>query len=151
MKRLLLTMSATCLLSSTVFAAASLDSNTGKLSYAMGYRTGQALKAQSITIDQSDFANWLKAGISGATPAVSEKDMQDSLTAMQKQIGEKMQQQYAKLADKNEAEGTAFLAKNAKEAGVVTTASGLQYKVINAGSGQAQLPMIRLPLITKAN
>ena len=135
MKRLLLTMSATFLLSSATFAAASLDSNTGKLSYAMGYRTGQALKAQSITIDNDAFTQGLKAGTTGATPAISEKDMQDALTTMQKQIGEKMQQQYAKLADKNEAEGAAFLAKNAKESGVVTTASGLQYKVINAGSG----------------
>jgi peptidylprolyl isomerase/FKBP-type peptidyl-prolyl cis-trans isomerase FklB len=36
-------------------------------------------------------------------------------------------------AAKNEAAGAAFLAKNAKEPGVMTTASGLQYKVVHEG------------------
>ena len=36
-------------------------------------------------------------------------------------------------AQKNEAAGAAFLAKNAKEPGVVTTASGLQYKIVHEG------------------
>jgi FKBP-type peptidyl-prolyl cis-trans isomerase FklB len=34
------------------------------------------------------------------------------------------------------AEGTAFLAENAKKPGVKTTASGLQYKVITPGTGK---------------
>ena len=36
----------------------------------------------------------------------------------------------------NKAAGEAFLAENAKKEGVVTTASGLQYKVIKAGKGE---------------
>jgi FKBP-type peptidyl-prolyl cis-trans isomerase FkpA len=39
------------------------------------------------------------------------------------------------LPMKNMAEGKAFLEKNKTAAGVVTTASGLQYKVLRAGSG----------------
>ncbi len=38
-------------------------------------------------------------------------------------------------ADKNEAEGEAFLAKVKKEEGVKTSASGLAYKVLTAGTG----------------
>ena len=41
----------------------------------------------------------------------------------------------AKSADENKAEGTAFLAENAKKEGVITTASGLQYKVLKEGDG----------------
>jgi len=37
--------------------------------------------------------------------------------------------------EKNVKEGEAFLAANAKKDGVKTTASGLQYKVIKAGTG----------------
>lgn len=37
-------------------------------------------------------------------------------------------------AAKNQAEGEAFLAANAKKAGVVTTESGLQYKIIEPGN-----------------
>jgi peptidylprolyl isomerase/FKBP-type peptidyl-prolyl cis-trans isomerase FklB len=36
-------------------------------------------------------------------------------------------------AKKNEAEGEAFLKKNAMEPGVMTTASGLQYKIVRQG------------------
>lgn len=38
------------------------------------------------------------------------------------------------LTRKNDEDGKAFLAANAKKAGVETTASGLQYKIIEAGS-----------------
>jgi len=37
--------------------------------------------------------------------------------------------------EKNKKEGEAFLAKNAKQDGVVVTETGLQYKVITAGDG----------------
>jgi len=41
----------------------------------------------------------------------------------------------AEAATKTKAEAKAFLEKNAKEKGVVTTASGLQYKIIKEGQG----------------
>ena len=40
-----------------------------------------------------------------------------------------------KAFEKNISEGKSFLAENAKREGVVTTASGLQYEVIQAGNG----------------
>ncbi|GIT05795.1 MAG: hypothetical protein CM1200mP29_12060 [Verrucomicrobiota bacterium] len=42
--------------------------------------------------------------------------------------------------DKNKAEGEAFLAKVKKEEGVKTTASGLAYKVLTAGTGASPKP-----------
>ncbi|WPC75661.1 FKBP-type peptidyl-prolyl cis-trans isomerase [Vibrio porteresiae] len=40
-----------------------------------------------------------------------------------------------KLAEENFAKGQAFLAENAKKEGIVTTASGLQYEVLQPGTG----------------
>jgi peptidylprolyl isomerase len=40
-----------------------------------------------------------------------------------------------KAADQNFAEGQAFLAENAKKEGIIITESGLQYKVLQEGSG----------------
>jgi FKBP-type peptidyl-prolyl cis-trans isomerase FklB len=40
------------------------------------------------------------------------------------------------VAEKNKKEGEAFLAENAKKEGVVTLPSGLQYKIIQQGSGR---------------
>ena len=43
----------------------------------------------------------------------------------------------AAQAETNKVEGTAFLAENAGREGIVTTDSGLQYEVIEAGSGRS--------------
>jgi FKBP-type peptidyl-prolyl cis-trans isomerase FklB len=46
------------------------------------------------------------------------------------------QPEAAPKADAKSADGESFLAANAKKAGVVTTASGLQYKVLKSGTGE---------------
>lgn len=53
---------------------------------------------------------------------------------LQKLRAELMQQQN-KVASKNLEEGKAFLAGNAKKEGVITTSSGLQYKILKSGNG----------------
>lgn len=139
MKRLLpATVSAACLLLSVAtFAdtAPAAPAKTDHLSYAMGFKTGQALNKQSVTINTHNFTEGLQDGYAGKTPVVSEKDMQVALTNMQQEMVKKMQQKYNEIADKNAAEGKTFLAENAKKPGVITTASGLQYQVIDKGDG----------------
>ncbi len=46
----------------------------------------------------------------------------------------------AAAASKNEAAARTFLAQNAKRKGVVTTASGLQYRILTPGSGASPRP-----------
>ena len=50
----------------------------------------------------------------------------------------------AAAAGKNREEGNAFLAKNKAQPGVVTTASGLQYQVLRAGSGERPMATSRV-------
>ena len=140
MKRLLPALTGLCLLLSiTVYADApsntALTTDTEKLSYAMGYKTGAALKAQSITIDSQQFYQGLDTGYQGKQSAMSDQDMQTVLTNMQQQMAKKMQQQYTQASTTNLQAGNDFLAKNAKLPGVVTTASGLQYQVVTPGTG----------------
>src|SRR3990167_408509 len=134
MKKLVTTFSTACLLLSAVAWA---DINENTVSYAMGFKTGQAMKAQSITVNTQRFSQGLQDGYTGKQPSVSEADMQTALTNMQKKVIQNMQQQSQAAAEKNEQEGQAFLAKNAKLPGVVTTASGLQYKIIDQGNGNS--------------
>jgi FKBP-type peptidyl-prolyl cis-trans isomerase len=47
-----------------------------------------------------------------------------------------MQEKQKEMAEKNKKDGETFLAENKKKAGVVTLPSGLQYKVITAGTGK---------------
>lgn len=137
MKKFLPTLAMGVLCTATVYAATALNTNEDKLSYAMGFKTGQALKTQSVVVNTQNFAQGLDAGYTDQKPAISEQDMQTVLNDMQQQMVKKMQQKYEVASDKNQAEGQAFLAKNAKEAGVVTLPTGLQYKIINPGNGES--------------
>jgi len=112
-----------------------LDTESAKVSYAMGFKTGQAMKARDVTINTADFSQGLEDGYNIKTPAMTEQEMQTVLTAMQKKMVKKMQQKYTEVAENNLKDGEAFLAKNAKEPGVVTLPSGLQYKIITPGKG----------------
>lgn len=135
MRKLLPSMA--LVLCASTFAASNLTSPTDQLSYAIGYKTGQAMKQQSVTINQADFSQGLQAGYTGQQPAVSEENMQTALTNMQQQMAQNMQQKYTQQAQANLEAGQAFLAKNGKEPGVVTLPSGLQYKIVNPGNGDS--------------
>ena len=56
-------------------------------------------------------------------------------TLQQQADAEQQKRQAAELA-KTAAAGKAYLAENAKQAGVVTTASGLQYRIVKPGTGR---------------
>lgn len=62
--------------------------------------------------------------------------MRTTLVNLKKKISVAQQQQQKQQADKNLAEGKAFLEENGKKEGVKTLPSGLQYKVIQEGSGK---------------
>jgi FKBP-type peptidyl-prolyl cis-trans isomerase FklB len=58
------------------------------------------------------------------------------LTQYKKQAEAQQLIELRKQAEENSKIGTAFLAENAKKAGMQTTASGLQYQVLKAGTGK---------------
>jgi FKBP-type peptidyl-prolyl cis-trans isomerase len=112
--------------------------------YAMGVGLGQQFKAEGIAIDPEK----LKAGIERATGAATgaEPYTQEQLTAAmdgfqalmqakQQAKAAEEQKEMAAAAKKYKDEGSKFLTENGKRKGVTTTASGLQYEVLNEGTG----------------
>ncbi|MFV0364957.1 MAG: FKBP-type peptidyl-prolyl cis-trans isomerase [Mangrovibacterium sp.] len=112
-----------------------LTSQVDSVSYAIGMFIG---KQQAEGIKQapggkdlnkevmvSAFANAVNEGETKITEEEAQQVIQAYFTVQQNQAGEK-----------NKAEGEAFLTENAKKDGVVTTASGLQYRVIKEGTGE---------------
>jgi FKBP-type peptidyl-prolyl cis-trans isomerase FklB len=57
------------------------------------------------------------------------------MTDLQSQVRQKQEEKRQALAESNKKDGAAFLAANATKPGVVTLPSGLQYKVLTAGTG----------------
>ncbi|MBI4838452.1 MAG: FKBP-type peptidyl-prolyl cis-trans isomerase, partial [Nitrospirae bacterium] len=67
---------------------------------------------------------------------LTDDELRETLTALQKDLSAKQQERMQGLLDKNKKEGAAFLEGNKKKEGVKTTASGLQYNVIKEGTGK---------------
>lgn len=100
-----------------------------KVSYALGMSIANNLMASGIkNLNTEEFVKAIKASLAGEQPAMSVVEAQQVLN----DYFTKLQEEQTAAV---KAEGKAFLAENAKKEGVVTLPSGLQYKVLNAGTG----------------
>jgi FKBP-type peptidyl-prolyl cis-trans isomerase FklB len=99
-----------------------------KLSYALGMSMGARLHQQSVEVDPNIMAMGLKAALAGGKTLLTQEEAQAAIVAAQNGMR-------AKLKDANEKEGQTFLAANKSKEGIVTLPSGLQYKILKAGTG----------------
>jgi FKBP-type peptidyl-prolyl cis-trans isomerase FklB len=107
---------------------------TARMNYALGYQLGRDLAGTEIKSEA--LLKGLQDGSKGAQPALKPEEMQAALGGLEKRVNEQRAKQQAESAQKAAAAGSAYLAQNAKQAGVTTTKSGLQYKVLKPGTGR---------------
>ena len=113
-----------------------LKTQKDKVSYSIGMDIGMTLKNQSIEVDPAILSRGIKDSMTGQKPLMTEQEIRDTIAAFQKEMMAKQQELAKQMGEKNKKEGEAFLAENKKKEGVKTLASGLQYKVIKAGTGK---------------
>ena len=113
-----------------------LKSQKEKFSYSMGVDTGQKLQNFPIEVDVDLFINGIKDVFSKSKILMTEKEIQETLMDLQKEMRAKLEERMKELGEKNKKEGDLFLAENKKKEGVVTLPSGLQYKVLKEGTGE---------------
>ena len=132
--------------STAAFAApasqSALTTDKDKVSYAIGMRMAASLEEVKGDVDPAVLSRAITTSLSGGKMQMTIPEAQTVLTAFGKKMQARQAAVQAKQAagqqaagQKNQAEGTAFLAGNAKKPGVKTTASGLQYQVVQAGNG----------------
>ncbi|MBI5328030.1 MAG: FKBP-type peptidyl-prolyl cis-trans isomerase [Deltaproteobacteria bacterium] len=112
-----------------------LKNEKDKISYGIGLSIGSNFKGQSVDINPDVLLRGIKDALSGSKPLMTEKEIQEIMAAFQKEMTAKQAERMKVLAEKNKKDGEAFLTENKKKDGVKTTSSGLQYKIIKAGSG----------------
>lgn len=142
MKMKLVSVAVMGLAMNTVIAATSapaLTTDMDKLSYSVGVDLGKNLKRQGIEINPMVMARGIQEAMSGGPLSMTEEEMKEALTKFQKDLMAKRAAQLDKKSEMNKATGEAFLAQNKSKAGVVTLPSGLQYKIITAGTGAKPL------------
>jgi FKBP-type peptidyl-prolyl cis-trans isomerase FklB len=137
MKIKLVTAAVLGLAMSTAMAATdtSLSTDTDKLSYSIGADLGKNFKTQGIEINPTALAKGMQDGMGNGSLALTEQQMKDVLTKFQKDLMSKRTAEFNKKADENKTKGEAFLAENKTKPGVVVLPSGLQYKVLENGTG----------------
>jgi len=115
--------------------------------YFAGVQIGQQVNSQMIqgvnqelfgkgttqSIDKNLYLNGFIAGVLGQGAAMSMEDAQKFLQTNVEKIKDKNTEQ---AYGANKEAGIKFLAENKTNEGVITTASGLQYKIITKGTGE---------------
>lgn len=101
-----------------------------KISYALGLSMGQNLMSSGVEkLSYADLAQGIQDVLEKQQPKVSYQEAQQLL-------GKFFQELENKIATEQKAAGEKFLAENAKRPEVKTTASGLQYEVLEGTIGQ---------------
>lgn len=108
-----------------------------KLSYGLGLGIGQQLAQMNIEgLNIDDFADAIRDVINGNKLKVEHREAQQIVQNYFAEQEKKMQAERAVKGKAAKEEGEKYLAENAKKEGIVTTASGLQYKVLKEGTGK---------------
>jgi FKBP-type peptidyl-prolyl cis-trans isomerase FklB len=106
-----------------------------RASYAVGLDIGRTLQAQELDIEIDTLIRGIRDALANTKSAFSDKEMHEAILLLKRDSADRLEKKTKALAAKNKAEGERFLALNAKKAGVKSTKSGLQYKVLKEGSG----------------
>jgi FKBP-type peptidyl-prolyl cis-trans isomerase FklB len=115
--------------------AAELKTQKDKVSYAIGMDLGSQFRKLSVDVDPEVLSRGLKDILSNSKTLLSQEEALSVLTDLQAAAKKKMEEARQTAMEENNKAGAAFLAENKKKEGVVTLASGLQYKILKPGSG----------------
>ena len=114
---------------------AELKSFEEKISYVLGQEIGNSFKESPVEIDLDIFIQGMNDSMKGRKSLLDADETNQIKQEFSRQVQQSRQTQMSALSEKNRAEGETFLAANKNKEGVVTTASGLQYKVLKRGDG----------------
>ncbi len=109
-----------------------------KISYALGLTIGQQMESMGIkdTLVMEDFAAGIQDMLQKNQFKVAPQEAQQILNDFFSELQAKEQAAQAEAGKAAKEAGEKFLAENAKKDGVVVTASGLQYIVLQEGTGK---------------
>ena len=120
--------------------ALNLEEETPRINYSLGYQIGGDFKRQGVEMDAEAVVQGIRDALSGAEPKMTPAEMSATLTELKRKVVANQRQRNVERELDYIKEGKEFLEQNARKEGVVTTESGLQYKVIKRGQRQEPGP-----------
>jgi len=116
-------------------APITLKTDADKQSYAMGMNLGSGLKRNGMTLNPALVARGMKDAQSGGKTLLTEEEVRAALAQLQSSVRQKAEAKSKEEGAANRKTGEEFLAANKAKPGVVTLPSGLQYKILQEGTG----------------
>ncbi|MGD2112199.1 MAG: FKBP-type peptidyl-prolyl cis-trans isomerase [Gammaproteobacteria bacterium] len=120
-----------------------LTSETDRISYSLGHQLGRDLQQQGVAANTAAILRGLQDGLAGSEPLLPAAEMGTLLRELKQDIVTTQRQEMQRALDarrlKREQarkDGEAFLAATAKQPGVITLPSGLQYRILSEGQGR---------------
>ncbi|MCE3003694.1 MAG: FKBP-type peptidyl-prolyl cis-trans isomerase [Xanthomonadaceae bacterium] len=119
-------------------AAPAVDRN--KVSYAIGYEIGRDFVEKKMDVDLQTVIRAIQDGYAKRNPAVPEEQMREAMGVMREKMLAEARTRFEALARENKAKSDKFLAENRSKKGIVALPSGIQYRVIEDGTGKRATP-----------
>ncbi len=115
-----------------------LKTQLDQQSYAVGVDLIRNFKRQGIQLNSESMVRGMQDALSGQKLLMSDEQIRTTLSTYQEDIKKKRIQARGgtgAIMDENRSKEVAFLAENKGKPGVVSLASGLQYKILKEGNG----------------
>jgi FKBP-type peptidyl-prolyl cis-trans isomerase FklB len=138
MKPVLITVICMAMASFTVQAEekTAISDENDRINYSLGYQIGGDLKRQQVKVNGEILLRGIEDAMTNADPLLGEEERNRTLIELKRKVIAQQAQERAAAQQKNLEEGEAFLVENAKREDVVSLPSGLQYRVLEPGSGK---------------
>ena len=115
--------------------AQDLETDKGKLSYAVGWDIGEDIQRRGAEFDVETIIAAIRDSAAKNDPQVPAEEMVALLTELQQKVRQEQAEAFQKLADDNQAAADDFLQNNLSKNGIVALPSGVQYRIIEEGEG----------------
>lgn len=117
-----------------------LKSNLDSVAYSLGTNWGTMLKTDSLFLNLDALIMGMEDALKGNKLLISEEQIGAKLKELQKIVNDRQEKIQEAKSKQAKEEGNKFLAENAKKKGIKSTASGLQYEVLQPGKPGGKAP-----------
>lgn len=124
--------------------AGDLQSLDQRGAYVAAYELGRNLAEQGVRADVRLLAQGIRDGFNGARPLLTDAEMHRAMLEFGNELERRQQERAVATDERNRSEGEAFLRSNRQRPGVTELPSGLQYEVLQEGTGPRPSPSDRV-------
>lgn len=105
-------------------------------SYSLGHQTGLDMQRQGLDPDPDWFARGMRDARQGGDALLDEARRRQAMGEIRAEGARVLRERRAQEAEHKREAGRAFLAENVLGPGVMTTPSGMQYRILKPGTGK---------------